>query len=243
MPEDGLKVARMENSTSFPHNLPAGWKHCLSAEADKEYFKSLSSFLRTEYRAEQVIFPPREKVLRALQAIDYDKVKVVILGQDPYHGPNQAVGLCFAVPNTLMPKPPSLVNIFKEIESDLGQKVDRTKSELQGWVDQGVLLLNTVLTVRRGQAFSHRDKGWEVFTDTVIKRLNDRPDPVLFILWGAPARKKKALLDLTRHKVIESAHPSPLSAHNGFFGSKPFSQANAVLKAWGKEPIDWAKTE
>ncbi len=233
----------METKATFPENLPPGWRNRLGEEKDKPYFKTLTSFLREEYKGKQVVFPPRDCVLRALQAIDYEKVKVVILGQDPYHGPNQAVGLCFAVPNALSPKPPSLVNIFKEIEADTGKKVDRTKSELKHWVDQGVLLLNTVLTVRRGQAFSHRDKGWEMFTDTVIKRLNERKEPVLFILWGAPARKKKALLDLSRHKVIESAHPSPLSAYNGFFESKPFSQANAILKAWGKEPIDWEVTD
>ena len=162
----------METSSGFPNNLPPGWRRELASEGKKDYFKSLSSFLRDEYRAETEIFPVREKVLRALQEIDYEKVRVVILGQDPYHGPNQAVGLCFAVPNALLPKPPSLVNIFKEIEADLGKKVDRTQSELKHWVDQGVLLLNTVLTVRRGQAFSHREKGWEEFTNKVIEKLN-----------------------------------------------------------------------
>ncbi len=232
----------MEPSPGFPNNLPPGWRRQLAAEGKKDYFKSLSTFLREEYRAETEIFPPREKVLRALQEIDYEKVRVVILGQDPYHGPNQAVGLCFAVPNALLPKPPSLVNIFKEIEADLGKKVDRSQSELKHWVDQGVLLLNTVLTVKRGQAFSHREKGWEEFTTRVIEKLNQREDPVLFILWGAPARKKRSLLDLSRHKILESAHPSPLSAYSGFFGSKPFSKANEILKSWGKDPINWEIT-
>ncbi len=233
----------MKDQAAFPKNLPPGWRRHLEPEADKGYFKELSSFLREEYRSKQVVFPSREKVLRALQEIDFEKVKVVILGQDPYHGPNQAVGLCFAVPNALTRKPPSLVNIFKEIESDLGLKVDRTKSELSQWVNQGVLLLNTVLTVRQGQAFSHREKGWEEFTNAVMQRLNSRKEPVLFILWGASARKKKALLDLSRHKVIESAHPSPLSAYAGFFGSRPFSQANQILKGWGKAAINWEITE
>ncbi len=177
-----------------------------------------------------------------MQDLDYEKVTVVILGQDPYHGPNQAIGRCFAVPNTLKPKPPSLVNIFKEIQSDLGKPVDPMQSELSHWVEQGVLLLNTVLTVRQGQANSHREKGWENFTDRVIGILNERPDPVVFILWGAPARKKKLLITNKAHKIIESPHPSPLSAYHGFFGSKPFSKANAYLKAMGKPPIDWQIT-
>lgn len=226
----------------FPENLPDGWRAHLKEEANKAYFQSLTEFLRTEYKSGQVVFPPRDRILRALQALDYPHVKVVILGQDPYHGPGQAVGLSFAVPNELRLKPPSLGNIFKEIESDLGKKVDRTKSELTHWVNQGVLLLNTVLTVRERQAFSHRDRGWESFTDQIISLLNEREDPVVFILWGSPARKKKALITNKRHVVIESAHPSPLSAANGFFGSRPFSRANAVLEKLGKAPIDWEIT-
>lgn len=232
----------MQATSRFPENLPGGWRTHLAEEGAKDYFKNLTCFLRKEYQSKQVIYPPRECVLRALQEVDYEQVKVVILGQDPYHGPNQAIGRCFAVPNALAPKPPSLVNIFKEIESDTGKKVDRNASELSGWVSQGVLLLNTVLTVRRAQAFSHRDQGWEHFTDRVIRLLNDRKDPVIFILWGAPAKKKKALIKSPPHFIIESAHPSPLSAHNGFFGSRPFSRANAILEKLGTSPIEWHVT-
>jgi uracil-DNA glycosylase len=230
------------SESRFPDNLPTGWRAHLAPEAKKDYFQKLTRFLKTEYQSGQAIFPPRERILRALQTVDYDKVKVVILGQDPYHGPGQAIGLCFAVPNELRIKPPSLINIFKEIESDLGKPVDRTKSELSHWSEQGVLLLNTVLTVRRAQAFSHREQGWEDFTDQVIQLLNGRPEPVIFILWGSPARKKKALITGKQHFIIESAHPSPLSAHNGFFGSRPFSKANAILARLGKAPIDWEVT-
>lgn len=226
----------------FPENLPTKWKTYLAEEANKEYFRELTQFLKEEFKKKQQVFPAKDRILRALQSLDYDDVKVVILGQDPYHGPGQAVGLSFAVPNELKPKPPSLVNIFKEIKSDLQKDVDVTKSELTQWVSQGVLLLNTVLTVRRAQAFSHRDKGWEKFTDQVITLLNQRTEPIVFLLWGAPSRKKKALITSPQHHVIESAHPSPLSAYNGFFGSKPFSRANQILKKLGKTPIEWEIT-
>lgn len=229
-------------SSRFPNNLPQGWRAHLADEGERDYFKSLSTFLRTEYNSGQTIFPPKECVLKALQKVDYSNVNVCILGQDPYHGPGQAVGLCFAVPNQLKPKPPSLNNIFKEIETDLGKKVNFQESELSRWVEQGVLLLNTVLTVRKSQAFSHRDKGWESFTDRVIRLLNDRKDPVIFILWGAPARKKKLLITNKQHRIIESAHPSPLSAYAGFFGSRPFSKCNEYLRELGKPPIDWEIT-
>jgi uracil-DNA glycosylase len=235
-------MAETSSTTGFPNNLPKRWRAQLAPEAEKDYFTGLTRFLKSEYKGGQKIFPARERVLRAFQSLDYEDVKVVILGQDPYHGAGQAIGLSFAVPNELKPKPPSLVNIFKEIESDLGKKVDRTKSELTSWVKQGVLLLNTVLTVRMGEANSHRAQGWEQFTDRAISLLNEREDPIVFILWGSPARKKKALITNKRHYVIESAHPSPLSAHNGFFGSRPFSKANAILKRLGKEPIEWDKT-
>ncbi len=235
-------MATTTTENAFPNNLPDGWRAQLKDERDKEYFTKLTSFLRSEYKSGQTIFPPRDRVLRALQSLDYDAVRVVILGQDPYHGPGQAIGLSFAVPNTLTPKPPSLVNIFKEIESDLGKKVDRASSELTHWTAQGVLLLNTVLTVRRAQAFSHRAQGWENFTDRIIRNLNERTDPIVFILWGAPSRKKKELITGKQHRIIESAHPSPLSAHNGFFGSRPFSRANALLAEMGKPPIDWEVT-
>lgn len=230
------------NSERFPENLPHGWKNHLAAENDKDYFKKLTSFLKTEYKNKKPVYPAPERVLWALRSLDYEKVKVVILGQDPYHGEGQAIGLSFAVPNSLRIKPPSLKNIMKEIESDLGKKVNPSDSELSHWVAEGVLLLNTVLTVRKAEAFSHREKGWEQFTDKIIELLNKRKDPVIFILWGAPARKKKALISQPPHFVIESAHPSPLSAHNGFFGSKPFSKANSILKKLGKEPIHWEIT-
>ncbi len=234
----------MQSSQSrFPDNLPSQWRAHLSDEKDKEYFKKLTAFLKSEYQTRQTIFPSKENVLRALQSLDLENVKVVILGQDPYHGLGQAVGLSFAVPNSLKKKPPSLVNIFKEIEADLSKKVNREDSELTSWVEQGVLLLNTVLTVRESQAFSHREKGWENFTDRIISLLNDRKNPIVFILWGAPARKKKALITNPQHHIIESAHPSPLSAHNGFFGSRPFSKANALLKKLGQKPIDWEVTK
>jgi uracil-DNA glycosylase len=236
----------MQDQTSdarFPENLPPGWRNSLAQEASKEYFKQLSDFLRSEYRSGQTIFPEKQNVLRALQNLDYDEVRVVILGQDPYHGEGQAIGRCFAVPNNLSPKPPSLKNIFKEIESDLGKKVDFQSSELTHWVSQGVLLLNTVLTVRMGQAHSHKEKGWEKFTDRVISLLNQRTEPIIFILWGAPARKKKALITAPQHRIIESAHPSPLSAYAGFFESKPFSKANAILRELGRPPIDWEITK
>lgn len=236
-------MADTPQSQAFPKNLPPHWREHLAPEADKDYFSGLTKFLRSEYQSGKQIFPPRDRVLRALQTVDYDDVKVVILGQDPYHGPGQAMGLSFAVPNALSPKPPSLVNIFKEIESDLGKKVDRSKSELSHWAKQGVLLLNTVLTVRMGQANSHREKGWENFTDRAIGLLNERKDPLVFILWGGPARKKKALITNQWHYVIESPHPSPLSAHYGFFKSRPFSKANAILEKLGKTPIAWEDTE
>lgn len=229
-------------SSRFPENLPRKWRGYLEEEKNKDYFKSLTAFLRSESKSGQKVFPSKDNILRALQSLDYDDVKVVILGQDPYHGEGQAVGFSFAVPNSLKPKPPSLVNIFKEIQSDLGKKINPLESELTSWVKQGVLLLNTVLTVRRSQAFSHRDKGWENFTDRIISLLNERKKPIVFILWGAPARKKKAFIKSPPHFIIESAHPSPLSAYNGFIGSKPFSKANEILKKLGSEPIDWEIT-
>jgi len=219
----------MQNQKSFPDNLPQGWKTLLSQEAQQSYFKNLTKFLVNEYNSKKVIHPERSKVLRALQELDYDQVKVVILGQDPYHGADQAIGLSFGVPNALQPKPPSLQNIFKELQADLGLSVPLGQSDLTGWVQQGVLLLNTVLTVRHAQAFSHRDKGWEQFTDRVIERLNERENPVVFLLWGAAAQKKKILITSRQHIIIESAHPSPLSAYRGFFGSKPFSKINDIL--------------
>jgi uracil-DNA glycosylase len=226
----------------FPENLPPGWKKHLAQEADKPYFKDLSRFLIQEYNSGQKIFPPRPCILRALQEVDYADVRVVLLGQDPYHNDGQAIGRCFAVPNEFFPKPPSLQNIFKEIESDLGQTIPKEQSDLSGWAKQGILLLNTVMTVRAHQAFSHRDKGWETFTDQVIRELSEREEPIVFILWGAAAQKKKDIIRENVHFFLESAHPSPLSAYRGFFGSRPFSKANGFLEKTGRPPIDWAKT-
>lgn len=228
-------------TASFPDNLPPGWRKLLGAEKDKPYFRELTAFLKKEYASGKTIYPPRNLILRALQTVDYKDVKVVILGQDPYHGPDQAVGLCFAVSNGLRVKPPSLGNIFKEIAADLKVSMTGKSSELKGWTDQGVLLLNTVLTVRAGQAFSHRDKGWETFTDEVLKALNEREEPIVFLLWGAAAQKKAAFITNKKHFVLKAAHPSPLSAHNGFFGCAHFSKTNEILKKLGREPIEWTK--
>jgi len=225
----------------FPENLPAGWRDRLQSETSKAYFQQLSLFLKAEYQRACPIFPSRDRVLRALQLTDYQKVKVVILGQDPYHGDGQATGLCFAVPDALQPKPPSLKNIFKEMKTDIGFTWDGQSSELTGWAEQGVLLLNSVLTVRRKQAFSHQNKGWEIFTDRIVELLNDHPDPLIFILWGASAEKKAQLIKNKKHQMIRSAHPSPLSASRGFFGSKPFSKCNDLLETYAhREAIDWA---
>ena len=222
--------------------LPPGWSKHLSQEWEKPYFRELQEFLQRERSLSVPIYPAATHVLRALQLLDYEKVRVVILGQDPYHGPDQAVGLSFAVPADLRPKPPSLVNIFKEIATDLKVTPDLSNSELLGWVDQGVLLLNTVLTVRANEAFSHRDKGWEIFTDRILSELGARGEPMVFVLWGAAAQKKKALIEGRGHLILESAHPSPLSAHRGFWGSKPFSKTNDWLSSRGLEPIDWTRS-
>jgi uracil-DNA glycosylase len=212
------------------------WNPVLRAEFEKPYWVELQQFVATERTAHQV-FPPHDEVFAALHQTPLAEVKVLILGQDPYHGPGQAHGLCFSV-RPGVPLPPSLQNIFKELHSDLG--VDPPNHGcLDAWTRQGVLLLNTSLTVRARQAASHQGKGWERFTDEVIKTVADKPERVVFILWGAAARKKKALIDRDRHTIIESAHPSPLSAHNGFFGSRPFSRANEALVAAGREPVDW----
>jgi len=231
----------------FPENLPPVWREKLKGEVSEPYFVELTRFLKSRYEAQSAaktnIFPPRDKVLRALQAMDYPDVRVVILGQDPYHGPGQAIGLSFAVPNELFPKPPSLQNIFKEIKSDLGIEIPKGNSDLSGWAQQGVLLLNAVLTVEESQAGSHQKKGWETFTDKVIRHLNEREKPVVFILWGNYARQKKALITNSKHFVIEGPHPSPLSASRGFFGCRHFSKTNEILvKKIGSAPIDWGRT-
>ncbi len=212
------------------------WDEILSKEYNEEYFKDLIDFIKKEYK-EKTIYPKQNEVFNAFRYTDYDKVKVVILGQDPYHGPKQAEGLSFSVSNEVL-KPPSLKNIFKELESDLKIPFPEANS-LKPWAKQGVLLLNAVLTVEEHKPTSHKDKGWEHFTDDVIKILNDREKPVVFILWGAYAKAKKGLITNPNHYVIESAHPSPFSARNGFFGSKPFSKTNEFLKNNNIEEINW----
>jgi uracil-DNA glycosylase len=218
-------------------NLHESWLKPLQAEFDAPYMAVLKSFLVAEREAGKRIFPKGSEWFHALDATPLDEVRVVILGQDPYHGEGQAHGLCFSV-KPGVPPPPSLVNIYKELESDLGIKPPR-HGFLENWAKQGVLLLNAVLTVEAGRAASHQGKGWERFTDAVIRKVNDLRRPVVFILWGSYAQKKAAFVDTTRHLVLQSPHPSPLSAHNGFFGSKPFSKTNAFLEANGQRPIDW----
>ena len=217
--------------------LHQSWLTPLQAEFDAPYMVELRAFLLAEREAGKQIYPKANEWFAALDLTPLNQTRVVILGQDPYHGEGQAHGLCFSVqPGTRTP--PSLVNIYKELFADLGLK-PATHGNLKSWAEQGVLLLNSVLTVEAGRAASHQGKGWERFTDAIIKLLNDQPRPIVFILWGAYAQRKAAFVDKTRHLVITSAHPSPLSAHNGFLGSKPFSKANAFLIAHGQKPIDW----
>jgi uracil-DNA glycosylase len=208
----------------------------LRAELAKPYWTELQAFVATE-RARHTVYPPHDQVFAALHLTPYSDTRVLILGQDPYHGPRQAHGLCFSVTKGVA-VPPSLVNIYAELRDDLGIEPPK-HGNLESWARQGVLLLNTTLTVRAGQAASHQGKGWETFTDQVIRAVDAKEHRVVFILWGSHARRKKALIDTSRHTIIESAHPSPLSAHNGFFGSRPFSRANAALEEAGLAPIDW----
>ena len=212
------------------------WDIMLQDEFDRPYFKRLENFL-TEERARYEIYPPQEDVFNALRYSSFQDTKVVILGQDPYHEPGQAHGLCFSV-NKGVTIPPSLVNIYKEIENDLGIKMPG-HGYLADWAKQGVLLLNTVLTVRRGQANSHKGKGWEIFTDRIVEILNQRQKPMVFILWGANAKSKTELITNKEHMVITGAHPSPLSAWKGFFGGRYFSKANRYLEITGQERVDW----
>ena len=216
--------------------MTTDWNPLLRGEFEEPYWQELQSFVRAE-RSRATIYPPHEEVFAALHLTSYADTRVMILGQDPYHGPGQAHGLCFSVrPGVRIP--PSLVNIHRELADDLG--IDPPDhGNLEAWARQGVLLLNATLTVRAGQAASHQGKGWEVFTDQVIRTVSAKPDHVVFILWGAAARKKKALIDTGRHTIVESPHPSPLSASNGFFGSRPFSATNDALVAHGQAPIDW----
>ena len=218
--------------------LHESWKAPLLPEFNEPYMAALKGFLASEKAAGKIIYPKASEWFRALDLTPLDRVRVVILGQDPYHGPGQAHGLCFSVPPGVRP-PPSLINIFKDLESDLGLPRPR-HGFLESWASQGVFLLNSVLTVEAAQAASHAKKGWERFTDAVIRLVNDRPEPVVFMLWGAYAQKKAAFVDPSRHLILRAAHPSPLSAHNGFLGCKHFSAANAFLQNKGLAPIDWS---
>lgn len=217
--------------------LEDSWKAALSGEFSNPYMAGLKTFLKAEIEAGKWIFPKGSEYFRALDLTPLDRVRVVILGQDPYHGDGQAHGLCFSVqPDVRVP--PSLINIYKELETDLGIAPAR-HGYLESWAKQGVLLLNSVLTVERGQAASHRGRGWERFTDAVIAQVNDLAHPVVFLLWGSYAQKKAGFVDTSRHLVLKAPHPSPLSAHTGFLGCRHFSKANAFLERNGMEPIDW----
>ncbi|MBQ3040359.1 MAG: uracil-DNA glycosylase [Clostridia bacterium] len=217
-------------------NLGNDWDNILSDEFKKDYYLKIREILKSEYRT-QVIFPPMFDIFNALKYTSYKDTKVVILGQDPYHEVGQAHGLSFSVKKGIK-IPPSLVNIYKELKTDIGMEIP-SHGELTSWAKQGVLLLNATLTVRQGQANSHQNIGWSIFTDEVIKKLNERSEPLVFILWGGNARSKKKYITNKSHLIIESAHPSPLSAYNGFFGSRPFSRANEFLKSNGVKEINW----
>jgi len=217
--------------------LEPGWKARLEPEFNQDYMQNLRSFLLKRKQQGAVIFPPGPLIFNALNSTPFEQVRVVILGQDPYHGPGQAHGLCFSVPEGIAP-PPSLVNIYKELEMEFG-KTPPAGGNLQSWAEQGVLLLNAVLTVERGQAGSHQGKGWETFTDRVVAALNDGKEGLVFMLWGSYALKKGGAIDRDRHLVLTAPHPSPLSAHRGFFGCGHFSRANDYLRQRGSEPVRW----
>jgi uracil-DNA glycosylase len=216
--------------------IAPSWKQRLSEEFEKEYFTNLTEFVKAEYQS-HIIYPPGKEIFRAFDCCDFDQVKVVIIGQDPYHGEGQANGLCFSVRKGVR-IPPSLVNIFKEIHHDLGKPIPQS-GELERWANQGVLLLNATLTVRSGTPGSHQKKGWEEFTDAVIRKISSEKENVVFLLWGAYAQKKGEIIDRNKHYVLMSAHPSPFSADRGFFGNKHFSKANQYLKSKGLKEIDW----
>lgn len=217
--------------------IEESWKKVLEKEFEQDYFKELTGFVKEEYK-NTTVYPPPQFIFHAFDLTPFDKVKVVILGQDPYHGEKQANGLAFSV-NDGVSIPPSLLNIYKEIESDMGVKTKNKNGNLENWARQGVLMLNATLTVRAHMAGSHQNKGWERFTDTVVRVLSEQKENLVFILWGSYAQKKGSVIDGNKHLVIKSAHPSPLSAYAGFFGSKPFSQTNSYLIFTGKDPIDW----
>lgn len=218
--------------------LEDSWLTALAPEFDKLYFSILTDRIRQAYLHEGPIYPPGNLIFRALDACPLPRVRVVILGQDPYHGAGQAEGLAFSVPSGV-PLPPSLQNIKKEIASDLGYASNLPDGHLLPWAEQGVLLLNTTLTVAAGRAASHQGLGWETFTDAIIEAVNRHCEHVVFLLWGTPARRKASMIDRSRHLILEAPHPSPLSAHRGFFGCRHFSQTNDYLVRWGKEPIHW----
>ena len=221
--------------------LHDSWLSRLQDQFEQEYMQKLRQFLLTRKRHRAVIYPPGNQIFNALDSTPFDKVRVVVLGQDPYHGPGQAHGLCFSVqPGVKIP--PSLVNIYSEIQSDLGI-APPSHGYLQSWAEQGVLLLNAVLTVERGQAGSHQGKGWEKFTDAVVQLLNEEREGLVFMLWGNYAKRKGSVINRHKHLVLNAPHPSPLSAHQGFFGCKHFSQANEYLQQHGQEPIDWSVPE
>lgn len=217
--------------------IEASWKEVLQEEFNKPYFEQIVFFLKQEKQSGKTIYPPGPLIFNAFEKIPFDKVKVVILGQDPYHGAGQAHGLCFSVPDGVTP-PPSLINIFKELNADTGTPVPAS-GNLEKWAKQGVLLLNAMLTVRANSPASHSKIGWENFTDTVIRLLSDKKQGIVFILWGRFAQDKQELIDETKHHILKAAHPSPFSANNGFFGCRHFSKANELLKEEGLEPIDW----
>lgn len=216
--------------------IAESWKNRLKAEFEKEYFIELANFVKSEYATFKV-FPKGSQIFNAFDHCDFDDLKVVIIGQDPYHGDGQANGLCFSVNNGVR-KPPSLLNIFKEIKDDLGQEIPNS-GNLERWADQGVLLLNATLTVRSQSPGSHQHKGWEIFTDAVIKKISDEKEGIVFLLWGSYAQKKGEVIAASKHNILSSAHPSPFAAHRGFFGNKHFSQTNAYLEQKGLKPIDW----
>lgn len=227
-------------SDESPLPIKKAWKDVLAGEKRKEYFKDLIQFVEGERGQGKIVYPPNDQVFNALHSTPLEDVKVVILGQDPYHGPRQAHGLCFSVGEEV-PPPPSLVNIFKELHSDLGLEIPR-KGYLAPWASQGVLLLNAVLTVEAGRPGSHANKGWETFTDKVVSVLNSEREGLVFLLWGSYAQKKGSIIDRKRHTVLTAPHPSPLSAHRGFLGCKHFSKANDALLKQGIEPINWKLT-
>jgi uracil-DNA glycosylase len=217
--------------------IEESWKQVLQDEFEAPYFQALTEFLREE-KKKQIIYPPGPQIFSAFNLTPFNRVKVVILGQDPYHGPGQAHGLCFSVPDGIR-RPPSLINIFKEIESDIGLPASN-KSNLTKWAVQGVLLINAILTVRADQPASHQNKGWEKFTDAVIRNLSEKRKNLVFLLWGNYAQAKESLIDSNRHYILKAAHPSPLSASRGFFGCKHFSRANEILAEQGLNEIDWS---